>query len=318
VNDRRVTTLRSLPAALIAATPSVGRAIDRARPILLVESVVFVVAGAVAYGTGEGGFFRDFWTYFATGERLNAGHSMYALVAGDRPVLLIPGYVTVPSFQPPFMGLIWQPLARLPADLVLAAWVIANILAVLWATAVIVRRGPRWAPVVIAGVAFPAGGMLAVGNVNGLILAGYTAVWLAAERRWVGPLLGLMAAVKLLPGTLGAYLGARRAVPEVAGAIAVAGLCTLAAIVALGPAATSDYVAVLRSARPSEWSLSGITNLVWLSPAVGVALTVAAAVSRGPAISFRLAVLASVLGGTAVGPATLPLLAAVAIPGRRS
>src|SRR5205823_2822366 len=58
----------------------------------------------------------DAYTYLAAGQRLNAGHQLYALSPGDNPVQLNPPYWTVPLLSPPFMAVLWRPLALLPMD----------------------------------------------------------------------------------------------------------------------------------------------------------------------------------------------------------
>jgi hypothetical protein len=64
---------------------------------------------------------QDTWNYLAAGERLNAGHSIYALVAGDRPILLEPPSA-VPLISPPLVAVLWRPLAFLPDWLGMWAW----------------------------------------------------------------------------------------------------------------------------------------------------------------------------------------------------
>lgn len=300
-------------ASASARAPALWRVVDHARPILLIESAILAVLGALTFGH-ESGWFVDFWNYYAAGERLNAGHQLYALSASDRIVSMNPAFVNTPSVQTPFMNLLWQPLAHLPAELVGTLWVGANVIAVLWVVAIVYRRGPAWAPLVVGAVAFSGGAMIAVGNVNGLLLAGYALVWLNRDRPIVGAIVGLMGAAKLLPATLIAFLMRSAAWRPAAIALVIGLALTVMAAMAVGPRLMGEYVTVLRGAAPTLWSASGLTGLTWLSPALGVALTAAAAAAPSRPAAFRLAVLASVIGGTAVGPATIPLLAAVAIP----
>jgi hypothetical protein len=59
----------------------------------------------------------DAIVYLAGGERLNAGHLLYALSPGDRIVGIKPPFWTVPILSPPFMAVLFRPLALLPPDL---------------------------------------------------------------------------------------------------------------------------------------------------------------------------------------------------------
>ena len=59
-------------------------------------------------------------TYLAAGERLNAGHNLYAFGAGDRPIILDPQYWTVPLLSPPPIAVLWRSLALLGTGAMLA------------------------------------------------------------------------------------------------------------------------------------------------------------------------------------------------------
>src|SRR5439155_18905551 len=56
----------------------------------------------------------DATVYLAAGERLDAGHALYALAPGDRDPGLKPPYWTVPLLSPPLIGVVFRPLALLP------------------------------------------------------------------------------------------------------------------------------------------------------------------------------------------------------------
>src|SRR5258708_7149291 len=58
--------------------------------------------------------FDDATTYLAGGERLNAGHDLYKLAPGDRPVLIDTQFFTSPLVSPPLIGVVWRPLAAIP------------------------------------------------------------------------------------------------------------------------------------------------------------------------------------------------------------
>jgi hypothetical protein len=64
----------------------------------------------------------DAFTYLAAGERLNDGHPLYALSAGDRPVDLHPPFWTVPLLSPPSIAVVLRPFALLPGDAGAYGW----------------------------------------------------------------------------------------------------------------------------------------------------------------------------------------------------
>ncbi len=84
----------------------------------------------------------DAITYLAAGERLNAGHDLYALVAGDRRIWVNPPYWTVPLLSPPPIAVVWRPLAALPNEWGIGIWWIANVATIAAVVAGLLRRLP--------------------------------------------------------------------------------------------------------------------------------------------------------------------------------
>ncbi|MFI5269357.1 MAG: glycosyltransferase 87 family protein, partial [Chloroflexota bacterium] len=147
--------------------------------------------------------FSDAWTYQAAGERLNAGHELYQLGPGDRPVLEVPG-LHAPLLSPPPIAVVWRPIAALPFGL--AAWVVACWMAVLGTTFFLVlRTGIRGA--IVACLLAPAiGEQLAACNVAAFFPVLMVLAWKARERELGGVAVGVMAAVKLTPASLVGWL----------------------------------------------------------------------------------------------------------------
>jgi hypothetical protein len=301
-------------ALLTRLRPRLHDLLERSGPVLLIEASVLAAWGAVSYGFGAGGWLRDFWNYYAAGERLLASHHMYDLLPGDRDVFF-PPFVSVPSLQTPIMNGLWAPLTRLPPELISVLWVSVSVLALVWVLSGIVRDGPTWGLMLVAILAFSTGGMVAVGNVNALLLAGYKVLWVNRSRPVCGAVLGVMSVTKLLPATMAGYLISQRRWRETWIALATSLVFLAAGLAVLGGAPFIEYGQLLASTAPSPMSLSGLGGVALLSPLAGVLLVLLSVRVRSPAASFRFAVLAGVLGGTALGPATLPLLIGLAIPG---
>ena len=82
----------------------------------MVQALLLVIAVGTPLGFARAHFidfeapdnllyaFTDADTYRAAGERLNAGHELYRLQEGDRPVLIIPDLFTQPLVSPPPMA----------------------------------------------------------------------------------------------------------------------------------------------------------------------------------------------------------------------
>src|SRR6266540_1619642 len=130
----------------------------------------------------------DAMVYLAAGERLNAGHPLYAISAGDRPVGLQPPHWTVPLLSPPFIAVLLRPVALLPPDVGAYVW---------------------WAAAVAAIGAVPLAYQIAVGNVNAFLLLGSVLVWRwTGERREApaGALTALLVMLKISPVVLAWWL----------------------------------------------------------------------------------------------------------------
>jgi hypothetical protein len=271
---------------------------------------------------------QDTWNYLGAGERLNAGHSVYALVAGDRPILLDPGS-TVPLVSPPLVAVLWRPLALLPDSLAMWAWWTASAVAMLATTMWIVAKG-RWQVVLMVFVMATIIGECAVsGNLNSFLAPAMALSWwsVQVERpRIAGSLTALGAVLKIGPAALLMWLAVRREGKAiVAFAIAAA---TLAAISLLGAGLQQhlDFISVARgSADTAAWgaSIPGVLSqlkasqtLIELSiPAVWIAgAALIWALRRHPAGAFVVVVILVIWGTPVVHLTAVALLLAVAAP----
>jgi hypothetical protein len=258
--------------------------------------------------------FTDATTYLAAGERLNAGHDLYRLTAGDRPVLTIPGLYSAPLLSPPPIAVLWRPLAAV--DWGMAVWVVACWIALLGTVVYVTLRAGLPGVLLALLLSFAIGEQLAVANVNAFMPALYVLLWRYRDHAPSGSLVGIAAAIKLAPVALvGWLLGSRR---WKAIMFAFAGLGVMFAVGALGAGLGSylDYLGTLSGNRPTQLSVSGQTGIGWASYAVLVLGMIAAAVTGGrwPRASFVLALTASVLGTPALYASGLVSLLALAAP----
>lgn len=226
----------------------------------------------------------DAFVYLAAGERLNAGHQLYALTAGDRPLGMEPPFWTVPLLSPPPIAVLWRPLAALPSELGVYVWWILDIAAVAAAVGLMMARRPVLIGLAVLVFSIPLVYEIGVGNMNGMILLGLIVSWRATARgdeRTAGVLSGVLAAFKLTPALLGWWLltGARwRAVRWGIGA----GLAVLAvSVLGAGLDAHLRFLGVIREtaatgARPL--SLAGMALFVGVPAAIANLLPTAALV----------------------------------------
>jgi len=312
----------------------VRSAVDRAlaRPITRalilgpsLGAVVFMALIWVTQAWGPG----DAIVYLAAGERLNAGHELYALGPGDRWVWINPPYWTAPLLSPPLNAVLWRPLALLPPELAVALWWVGGIGVCLAVFALFMRRAPLATGAALWLLAIPFVFLMGAGNVDAYRLGATVLVWwLAIRGRDVttGVLVGVMAAIKLTPVTLLVWLvvlGKWRAVAAAAGAAAA---LMLVSVVGAGVDAHFDYLAVVRQTYDTgtaEVTLAGIGRTLglhpelarWL-PTIGAGMLCLGAVlwRRRLGLSFGLAVVASVVGTPATGLHTFGVLLAALAP----
>ncbi len=292
---------------------------DRSRVRILRVEAVLALAAVMIWVLVTGLFAQvgyDAITYLAAGERLNAGHLLYALQAGDRYVAANPPYWTAPLLYPPLIGVLWRPLAALPAMSGIVIFLVADAIAMLWAVFYVLRGLRPAAIAIVAACSIGIGLQLTIGNIAGFFVAGMVICWVYRDRPWIGALVGLMVILKITPAVFVFWLiGQRnwRALAWCAGAVVV-GL--VVGIAGAGIDAHLAYLDVLRSAVPQPWSLSGMTH-------IGAATTIAEVVGciailltrKNAALSYRVAVLTMVLGSPAIGFQTPALLIALVAPG---
>jgi hypothetical protein len=255
--------------------------------------------------------FDDATTYLAAGERLNAGHELYALAPGDRPVLIDTQFFTSPLVSPPLIGVIWRPLAAIPFGWQL--WIAGCWMALLGTLAYLVIRAPI--PTVIASIPLTESiaNQLALANVTAFFPALLVFAWVQRRTVWAGISVALMASIKLSPATMFGWRAVHRQRRVLIAAIATGIALLVVDAIGAGPHTLIDYLGVATSTKPSPFSLSGSTGIPYASFVALAAGTLLAAVVPWEALSFQIAVATFVLGNPAFYTSGyVPLLALVA------
>ena len=304
------------------AAPFVRRA---ATVALVATAFALVVAGAIVMISAPGWFPPDANTYRSAAERLNAGHDLYRLVAGDRPMFLVS---SVPLLSPPPIAVAWRPLALL-GDASLYLWWGCCVAAVLAALTLLARRRPVETSIAMLALYIPLVLVLEWSNVDGYFLLMLVGTWLAARSGRdvaAGGLVATMIAFKLTPMPLALWLLAVGRYRAFAACVAFGFLWLAVSLAGAGLDAHLRYFSVIRDTFGSgttNLSLAGVGRIVGLPAAAASALPFAWWLACGSAIivlrhrpgaAFVAAVLMLVLGSPVVQPYTLLLLIAVIAP----
>lgn len=281
---------------------------------LVVVALVLLATFLAAYFT-RGFIPGDAIVYLASGERLNVGHSLYALSPGDRIIGAKPPYWLVPTLSPPFMAVVFRPLALLPPDLGAYAWWAGTMTAIAGVLVAYLRRRPILASLGIIVLVIPLTYEIAVGNVNAILILGSVLTW-----RWfaegrderAGATTALMVMLKISPVVLAWWLVTQRRWRAVRAGV-VAGLVVgVISILGAGLDAHFAFLQVTRdtaSIGQSDLSLAGLAKAIGLAPEIaGLLPTVmllggiagVAALYRRPDLAFALAIATMTLGSPVV------------------
>lgn len=270
----------------------------------------------------------DGYTYLAAGERLNAGHHLYELREGDRWIWINPPLWTVPLLSPPLIGVLWRPLAALPADSGLVLWQALTIGTILATVAALMIRLPVRASLLAILLAVPIGFEMDVANVNGLLLGGYVLTWwlFARHRDVLGLLVAAMAAVKIAPAVLAWWLFTQRRWRAVAWFVAGCVVFLAVGIVGSSLEMHLRYLSIASQtvgSANSNLSLAGIGSAIGLPGDVASVLPNAAlvigalaiwAVRDRPGLAYVFAIVTAIFGSPVVNFNTLVLLMATLAP----
>jgi hypothetical protein len=287
-------------------------------------AVVLFVILAVTYGHPG-----DVVTYLAAGERLNAGHALYALAPGDRFLPVVPPYFTVPLVSPPLVAVVWRPLALLPEPVGVGLWWAAMLACLAVAVGMVLRVPRMLGPVSLLALSIPLGLEAVQGNINAIILLGAIVAWRAhatGHEAWAGAIVGGLVVLKVTPAILAVWLlmtAGRRGWLGLSAGLALAGGVS---VLGAGIDAHLAYLAVMRDTTtigPSDLSVAGIFRTLGMAPEIAnraiIAIDLAGAASvvllrRRPSWAFRAAVVTMVLGSPVVFVNTFLLLLAALAP----
>lgn len=298
-------------------TPGVGRMLNVALlAFVIVTSLAWARANFLVYDEPGNLMdpFTDATTYLAAGERLNAGHDLYRLQPGDRPVLTIPGLYSAPLLSPPPIAVLWRPLAAI--DWGYALWVGACWVVLLGTVVYVVLRGGLRGVLLVFLLSHAIGEQLAVANVNAFMPALYILVWRLRRSPASGALIGVAAAIKLAPLAMVGWLAGTRRWRAVLGAVIATLVMFLIGGVGAGFGSYTEYLRTLPGNTATALSLSGQTGIPLMSYAflAGTSLAALLLGPRRPKASFVIALLGAVLGTPALYASGLVSLLALMAP----
>ena len=278
---------------------------------LSILACLMSVVGSGQHLALDGRVFVDWVTYANAVERLLSGRSIFAPEQLAGPYSL-PTVVRIGYAYPPPSVILFIPFAVFPVGL--WAWIVLNVgLLVTGLFAVVQKEVGRLSPLAAAAILFglaafvPFSEGVASGNVN-IGLAGVLAwAWvLGRSQRALGPISGLTATIKIVPGFLVFWSDRERFLRTAAGALAVAIGLTIVTLPFTGIGPWMDMFKALSNSQPIcsgggihpstacfFTPLVGSTMAKFLGILTGVVFGSAAVLTPNPLYAFTLVCLAS-------------------------
>jgi hypothetical protein len=289
-------------------------------------------------------------TYYASGQRLNAGHNLYGpLKPGDRLVPGYPGPYPAPTLSPPLVAVLWRPLALLPGDTSMVLWWLGGLVVLTGITTAFTITGRRFqlallgvllllGPPVsfVMGRAYLYPGYLSPislaalsGNLNTYLVGLFALSWWASSRARPGIAGGAMAlatALKLGPVMLLWWFITQRSWRSVRAFLIVGIALGVVGVVFAGTHANAAYVKIALGGgvRPTALSIPGMlqhglgisAGIARYGTYVGVVLgaVVIAALRHHPRASFSVAILTTIYATPVIYPGNFAVLVAAAAP----
>jgi hypothetical protein len=299
------------------------------RWLILAPAILALAYGLVLLFQSVGSTPVDSYNYLAAGERLNAGHDLYAIGEGDRVIPVKPPFWIVPLPNPPLIAVIWRPLAALPNELGLTLWWTASIAAAIAAIVLLFERRPLITIAVVAVLAVPLTVILGVGNVDAFRLLLTIWIWLLVRDGRLGlasALLGPLIVIKATPAVLGVWLVARypRAIVPLGAAVAASLLVSVLGAGFDTHVRFLDVIGYTYQSGTWDLSIAGLARLAGLPPDIArlaqylgtflLVVTVALTARLRPGTSFALAVATTAIAAPAGGWHTFMILIACLAP----
>ena len=216
----------------------------------------------------------DATVYLAGGERLNAGHQVYALMPGDRPEGFKPPYWTVPLLSPPLVAVIFRPLALFPNDIGAYIWWAGCLAAFAWIFATFVRRQPILTSLAVMVLVVPLTYEIGVGNMNAFLMLGAILTWkwtTEGRDERAGAVTALGFVLKVSPVVIAWWLFTQRRWRAVRAGIVAGAVVLGISILGAGLDAHFKFIEVTRDTATvgqSELSLAGLAKAVGMAPAI--------------------------------------------------
>ena len=273
----------------------------------------------------------DSSNYYAAAQRLNDGHSLYALSPGDRDVPVNPPYWTVPLLSPPLIVAVWRPLALL-GDPSMWIWWAATIAVLVGVVVSMLARATVTQLLLIFLLAPAIALTMWSGNMNALVVALVVATWRASAAgrpRIAGALVAVAAGLKLTPVLILWWFVVRRDVRGIRGFVVAGAGVALVSLLVTGLQNHLAYLDVMRDTAlvgATPWSVAGFLENSGLSHTLATSSTLAfvAVALAGVwllrahrSASFALAVVAVIYGSPVVMLGNLTLLLAAIVPWER-
>ena len=291
-------------------------------------AIGFLVAVQAVYFT-RGFVPGDAFTYLAAGERLNDGHLLYALSAGDRPVGLQPPFWTVPLLSPPPIAVLFRPLAAIPNEVGVYLWWATCIAAIAGTALVMLRRRPILVGLALMVLTIPLVYEIGVGNLNALLVAGIVAAWYLLSRgrdASAGVVIAGMTALKLTPVVLAWWLITQRRWTGLRGFVLAGVAIGAVSILGAGLSAHLEYLGIIRQTATTGTtvlSLAGVARYVGVDPAVanvlptvalGLGAVIIALLRDRPGPAYAAAVVTMLVGSPVINVNWLTILLTALAP----
>jgi hypothetical protein len=247
-----VTTWRSLPVLRVLAWWGPDRTLRVVAAVAVVFGLLWVALILQPWANEPAIWIRDTSNYYAAGERLNAGHSLYAYAPGDRQVLELLFGLPSPYLYPPLIGVLWRPVAAfLPFEPVILVWWAAGMVTFLGMVAWLLWKGGRVSAIGILVLLIPIVWTAWSGNVSTFIAVAIVGAWflLRSGHDWIaGGVIGFTTVLKLSPAFLGWYLLVERRWPALRAMIFTAAISVLISVAGAGLGPHFEFLEVSSAA----------------------------------------------------------------------